>query len=410
VQQKFLFKEQAMNYYFGIDNSSSTHMVSIIDENEKKIKNLVIENNFSGFSALKDILSNFPNHKVGFELSHGPIVDFLRANNESKMFSLNPLKIKRFKETNNVSGNKDDKIDSDAIALFIKRNESKVNPMIFNSKEIEKLKLYRISHDRLTKEHARFKNKLLFILNQYFPLYTYLFSDHGSKVMLELILAYPTWNKLRKSGENEIRDFLIKHKYRVKKNTERVMDKINNYKHLISEETEVCLSFEAGTLAKILLILKENLKEIENKMSEIMESHRLGKVFKSLPGSGEVLSAKLLSIFGDVKERFGNANSIQCLYGTAPKNYQSGNYHKVMMRKACNKKARAILYQFAFSSLRSSSWAREFYDVQRKKGKTNSVAIRSLSNKWVKIIFSMWKNETEYRKNSYPEKKYLNVA
>jgi transposase len=399
-----------MNYYFGIDNSSSTHMVSIIDENEKKIKNLVIENNFSGFSALKNILNNYPNRKIGFELSHGPIVDFLRANNENRMYSLNPLKIKRFKELFNVSGNKDDRIDSDAIALFIKRNESRVNPMIFNSSEIEKLKLYRISHDRLTKEHARFKNKLWFVLSQYFPLYTYLFSDHGSKVMLELILTYPSWNNLRNAGENEIRDFLIKHKYRVKTNIDRVMERIKNYEHLISEEAEICLSYEAGALARILLTLKKNLKEIESKMSEIMEAHRLGKIFQLLPGGGKVLSAKLFSIFGDVKERFGNANNIQSLFGTAPMNYQSGGYHKTKMRRACNKKARAILYQFAFSSLRSCSWAREYYDMQRKKGKTNSVAIRALSNKWVKVIFSMWKNETEYRQNIYPEKKYLFVA
>jgi transposase len=63
------------------------------------------------------------------------------------------------------------------------------------------------------------------------------------------------------------------------------------------------LSFEAVTLAKILLTLKENLKVIVDKMSAIMETNRLGKIFQSLPGSGEVLSAKLLSIFGDIKER-----------------------------------------------------------------------------------------------------------
>jgi hypothetical protein len=59
---------------------------------------------------------------------------------------------------------------------------------------------------------------------------------------------------------------------------------------------------------------------------------------------------------------------------------------------------------FAFSSLRFCRWAREYYDMQRKREKTNSVAIRALSNKWVKGIFSMWKNETEYKANTYPEK------
>lgn len=399
-----------MNYYFGIDNSSSTHMVSIINENENKIKDFVIENNISGFISLKNILNNYPDHKIGFELSHGPIIDFLRAHNEKNIYSLNPLKIKRFKETSLISGNKNDKIDSTAIAKYLKVNESEKSKMVFNSPDIEKLKNYRITHDRLTREHARQKNKLIFVLKEYCPLYTYLFSDYGAKVMMELILAYPRWKDLRNASENEIKDFLIKHKYRTKTNIDRVLEKIKNYRHQISEEVELCLSYEACTIAKILLILKDNLKIIADKMDEIMKNHRLGKVFKSLPGSGNLLSAKLLSIFGDVKERFQKANNVQSLFGTAPMNYQSGNYHKVIMRKACSKKAKSIFYLYAFTSLRFCSWAKDYYYSQREKNKSNSVAIRALSNKWVNIIFSMWKKETLYNNNFHSNKKYLNVA
>ena len=75
------------------------------------------------------------------------------------------------------------------------------------------------------------------------------------------------------------------------------------------------------------------------------------------------------------------------------------------MRKACNKKARLTLFLLAFSSLRFCPWANEYYYKLRQKGKTNSVAIRSLSNKWVKIIFSLWKNETEYKEEIFLNKK-----
>ena len=134
-------------------------------------------------------------------------------------------------------------------------------------------------------------------------------------------------------------------------------------------------------------------------MNHIADSHQLGKYFKSLPGAGVILACKLLAIFGDNKDRFNNANGVQCLFGTAPKNYQSGPYHKVIMRKACSKSPRAILYTFAFSSLRFSLWAREYYDQQRAKGKTHSVAVRALSNKWVKIIYKIWKDEIFYEES-----------
>ncbi len=93
-------------------------------------------------------------------------------------------------------------------------------------------------------------------------------------------------------------------------------------------------------------------------MNNITDSHRMGVVFKSLPWAGTVLACKLLALFGDNKNRFNDYNGVQCLFGTAPRNYQSGMYNKVIMRKACNKSARALLYKFAFSSMQFSEWAR----------------------------------------------------
>ena len=72
---------------------------------------------------------------------------------------------------------------------------------------------------------------------------------------------------------------------------------------------------------------------------------------------------------------------------------------------------------FAFSSLKYSKWARNYYDKQRsrsippapvrvnleqgfgEKGKTNSVALRSSSDRLLRKIFFLWKNEVIYDEN-----------
>ena len=132
-------------------------------------------------------------------------------------------------------------------------------------------------------------------------------------------------------------------------------------------------------------------------MKYLLGEHSLGEVFLSLPGAGSVTAAKMIGLMGDNKQRFKKSANMQVLFGTAPRNYQSGNYHKVSMRRACKKRGRNLLFYFAFSSLKHSAWAREYYDWQRTKGKIHSVAIRSLSNKWLNKIFFMWKNETLYK-------------
>lgn len=190
-----------------------------------------------------------------------------------------------------------------------------------------------------------------------------------------------------------------KNYYRTPKYLERVINTIKGYDQDICPRVEEASQILLKNIARRLLSIKESLEEIEGKMKEHLHTHPLGKVFLSLPGSGELTASKLIGLLGDNKQKFQNANNMGCLFGTAPRNYQSGSYHKISMRKACKKRGRNLLYYFAFSSLRYSAWAREYYDLQRKKGKIHSVAIRSLSNKWVKKIFFLWQNEVLYDEN-----------
>ncbi len=83
--------------------------------------------------------------------------------------------------------------------------------MVFSSPEIEELNMLRISHDRITKEHARYSNRLTFLLRQYFPLYGELFSDTAVKILLHMVLRYPTWSDLKGASDGEIVSFLNDH-------------------------------------------------------------------------------------------------------------------------------------------------------------------------------------------------------
>ena len=384
-----------MEHFIGIDNSSLDHKVRVIDEDGNQILSFSVANTLEGFEELNKKLSGFENIKIGFELPHGPLVDYLHAH-EYNLYSLNPLKIKRYKESIKVSGNKNDDIDALAIAEYLRNNSAYTRELVYNSSEIEKLKNLSIIHTRLTQNRSRHINKLHFAVRQYFPLQDALFGDFGCTVQAKMLIKYPTFESLLSDSDDKIIEFLKACKYRRQLYIDRVIYKIRNHAQLISPDVEYAYQIEAVCLCKILLVLNEELKRIEKEMNRITDSHRMGKYFKSLPGAGNVLACKLLALFGDNKDRFDNYNGVQCLFGTAPKNYQSGMYHKVIMRKACNKSARAVLYKFAFSTLQFSSWAREYYDNQRAKGKTHSVAVRALSNKWVKSIYKIWKDEIFY--------------
>lgn len=120
-----------MEVFAGIDNSSLDHKVKVVNEAGKELLSMTISNDLSGFNQLDKKLCLFPGIKIGFELPHGPIVDYLKAKKYC-MYSLNPLKIKRYKESIVVSGNKTDNIDALAIAEYLKNNKSVTRALYVN--------------------------------------------------------------------------------------------------------------------------------------------------------------------------------------------------------------------------------------------------------------------------------------
>jgi hypothetical protein len=220
------------------------------------------------------------------------------------------------------------------IAEYLRSNKNYTRELLYNSHEIEKLKNLSIIHTRMTQNRARHINKLHFAVRQYFPLHEALFGDFGCTVQLKMLIKYPAFADLNNASDKEIDEFLKANRYRRPDYIDRALQKIRKYNQLISGDVEFACKIEAESLCELLFIINNKLKEIEFEMNKITDSNSLGGVFKSLPGAGNVPACKLLGLFGDNKERFDDYNGIQCLFGTAPKNYQSGMYHKVIMRKA----------------------------------------------------------------------------
>jgi transposase len=81
---------------------------------------------------------------------------------------------------------------------------------------------------------------------------------------------------------------------------------------------------------------------------------------------------------------------VQALAGTAPVPYESGNYRSAKRRSACLKPLRNALYQFAWQSTLLEPWVKDYYRRKRAQGKSHSVAVRALSNTWVRILYAMW--------------------
>ena len=118
---------------------------------------------------------------------------------------------------------------------------------------------------------------------------------------------------------------------------------------------------------------------------------------RTLPfGEHGVTAPTLWARLGDAPGRWESFHHLQAQAGSVPVTVKSGKQHVVHFRFACDKALRYVVDQVAFLSLRSSEWARAYYDEQRARGHSHREALRALGAKWVKIIFILWERQVPY--------------
>ncbi len=145
-----------------------------------------------------------------------------------------------------------------------------------------------------------------------------------------------------------------------------------------------------------LLPLIEQIASYDKEIANLFLTPADNEIFKSLPGAGKRLAPRLLAEWGDDRTRYTGSASVQALAGTAPVAFQSGKYAKAHKRYACLKPLRNVLYQFAWQSTKQEDWALTYYKRKRAESKSHSMALRSLANVWVRIIYAMWFEHRPY--------------
>ncbi len=93
---------------------------------------------------------------------------------------------------------------------------------------------------------------------------------------------------------------------------------------------------------------------------------------------------------------FESAQALQCYVGTAPVSFESGQVRKAYVRFMCNKSFRHAVHLWADLSRKVSSWAQIYYHQLRERGKSHASALRSLGQRWLKILWKMWQTKTCY--------------
>lgn len=151
----------------------------------------------------------------------------------------------------------------------------------------------------------------------------------------------------------------------------------------------------ALTRTRMLRVLQNQIEAYRAEIEKLFAQHPDHHLFGSLPGAGPKIAPRLLSEIGSDRERF-DTHGLQRLAGTAPVSYQSGQIHKVYLRRLCHKSLPATVHLWANLTRQCSRWAALYYQALRARGKSHACALRSLGQRWLKILWKMWQTRRCY--------------
>jgi len=142
--------------------------------------------------------------------------------------------------------------------------------------------------------------------------------------------------------------------------------------------------------------LNRQISDLEAELATHFEAHPDADIYRSLPGLGVILGARVLGEFGDDPNRYTTAKCRKNYAGTSPLTVASGKKRAVLARHVRNRRLYDALDQWAFCALTTSPGARALYDQHRATGDLHHQALRALGNRLVGILHGCLRHHTAY--------------
>lgn len=391
-------------WYAGIDWADEHHDACIIDAAGQTIKTLRVAHSAAGLELLTTTLAALPGLTAKDQLAcivetnHGLLISALL----DAGFPVYPINPKTLDRRRNAAGAKTDQIDAYLLAKLGRSDLADLRRLVPDSPAVAELKSLTRDQDSLIQSQTRLVNQLIACLKAYYPVALTLFSKLYQPSTLAFLRAYPTPSAAQAASEEAIQHTLQSAGHTRATQVARTIWQTLQQPQLTADAVTTC------TKARLMLALVAQLEPLheqivayDQEIERVFADHADHVLFSSLPRAGKRLAPRLLAEIGDDRARYADAASLQTLAGTAPVMFQSGGYAKAHRRYACLKPLRNALYQFAWQSTLAEPWAMAYYQQKRASGKSHTVALRTLANVWVRIIYAMWRDHTPYRSATF---------
>jgi transposase len=399
-QKEVSFQEQC-KLFGGFDWAKEDHDIVVVNGTGTIMVDLSFPDTAEGWALLREKLvaqvgQDLSHVAVAVETRHGPAVERLLQLG-CRVYPINPKSAQRFRERKAANGSKTDFLDAWSMADALRTDGHGWRCLEPDDPMTQELRLVTRDQVHLIEQRTALANQLQEALHEYYPAALEAFDEWTTPGPWAFVIAFPTPSACVRAGKRRWEKFLHANRlYRPETYPKRLEIFARADCFAGPPAVTNAKSRLAVALAKQLHVLQRQLQEYAEAIAKLFAEHPDHDVFGSLPGAGSKLAPRLLSEFGQNRQRFPDADSIRCYAGTAPVIVQSGQNRWVKFRRGCNKHLRAAVHHWADLSRAKCVWADTYYQHKRQQGMTHARALRCLGHRWLKILWKMWVTRTPY--------------
>jgi transposase len=396
--------EKPIRAWIGIDWADEKHDVSLYEVASGKQESGIIR---QSPEALQQWLGQLRARYAGgyvavvLEQGRGGLLNALMGCEFLVLYIINPKSLSSFREAFYSSGATSDPVDAELMRDMVRQNPARFRAWRPDDVLTRSLRLLTEGRRHLVNQSTALTNQLTALLKGYYPQALRWVGRLDSVWACDFLEQWPTLQSLQSSNRRQILRFYAQHP-RLWLDLDEQLRQIQDAQALTRDEAVVESSaLMAQAVVSQLRPLLASIAEFDRKIEMIFRKHPDRPIFESFPGAGAALAPRLTAAFGTDRGRFQAATEMQELAGIAPVTEKSGKKSFVHWRYACPKFIRQTFQEFAEHSRRWCTWAKEHYELLRRRGKRHNAAVRALAFKWIRILFRCWKDRKPYQDEVY---------
>lgn len=402
---------EQLTWYVGIDWGSTSHAVCVVDAAGHRREERCVDHTADAVQACLDWIMTFTGAMpaqiaVAIETPRGALVDACLAR-RLLVFAVNPKQLDRFRDRHTVAGAKDDRRDAWVLADSLRTDPAAFQRVRSEDPIVVQLRELSRAEEDLDAEFRRLANQLRNQVHRLVPEVLALCPGADEPWFWALLQIAPTPAAQRRLTRARVDHLLRAHRIRRWRGTDVVarlqaalfphapgiVEATEAQIHLILPRLEVVHTQQLACgrqLEQLLQQLRDRPREADQR-----GEHRDIAILESLPGVGRKVAVTMLA---EAAEPLAHRDydRLRAHLGTAPVTIASGKRRVVSMRRACNRRLRWAAYHWGRASVQHDAPSATYYRELRSRGHGHGRALRSIVDRWLRILIAMLRHNTLY--------------